>query len=92
MTVDAKPLAQITREAVRVLCKEIGVANAMRFVNQFTTGYGDYTQERDLLFGHMTLADITSQMKRRTRHQGKKKGRGAVSFSAKLGGPPRAKK
>ena len=65
MTVATKPLAQITREAIRLLCKEMGVANAMRFVNQFTTGYGNYTKEREQLFADMTVGDIASQIRRK---------------------------
>ena len=65
MTVVTKPLAQITREAIRLLCKEMGVVNALRFVNQFTTGYGDYTKERDQLFAGMTVHDIASRIKRK---------------------------
>ena len=61
----ARPLAEITQEALRVLYKEIGVANTARFINQFTAGYGDYTQERDDLFAGMTLDDIVSEVKRR---------------------------
>lgn len=28
---------------------EIGVANTVRFINQFSTGYGNYTEERENL-------------------------------------------
>ena len=65
MTVETKPLAQITREAIRLLCKEMGVANALRFVNQLTTGYGDYTKERRRLFADMTVEEIASQIRRK---------------------------
>jgi hypothetical protein len=65
MTVETKPLAQITRDAIRLLCKELGVVNAMRFMNQFTTGYGDYTKEREQLFAGMTAHDIASRIKRK---------------------------
>ena len=65
MTAATKPLAQITREAIRLLCKEMGVVNALRFVNQFTTGYGDYTKERRPLFADMTLEDIASHIRRK---------------------------
>jgi transposase-like protein len=41
-----------------VLYREIGIVNTVRFINQFTTGYGDYTQERQELFAGMTLEDI----------------------------------
>ena len=32
--------------------------DTMRFVGQFTVGYGDYTAERDELFRDMTLDDM----------------------------------
>jgi hypothetical protein len=67
MVMEARPLAEITTEAIKVLYKEIGIVNTVRFINQFTTGYGDYTQERELLFADMTLDDIVSKIKRKRR-------------------------
>ena len=58
MVVQTKPLAEVTQTAIRVLCREIGLVDTMRFVGQFTVGYGDYTAERDELFRDMTLAEI----------------------------------
>lgn len=60
MTVQIKPLNEINHQAILVLTQEMGVANTLRFVNQFTTGHGDYTKERDTLFGHLTLDEIVS--------------------------------
>jgi hypothetical protein len=48
-----------------VLFREIGLVDTMRFVGQFTVGYGDYTAERDELFGNMTLEDMISEIKLR---------------------------
>ena len=62
MTVEVKPLAEITHEAISVLCKHIGVANTMRFINQFTTGYGNYTEERKEVFANMSVEDIVSEI------------------------------
>lgn len=62
MIANTLPLAEITREALQVLYKEIGVVNTIRFVNQFTTGYGDYTEERKILFADMTLDDLLKEM------------------------------
>ncbi len=62
---EARPLAEITRDALRVLYKEIGIVNTVRFIGQFTTGYGDYTQEREQLFADMTLDDIVSEIRQR---------------------------
>ncbi len=60
---EPKPLTQITQEAIQVLYQEIGVVDTVRFLNQFTTGYGDYTTERDALFANMTLDDILADIK-----------------------------
>ncbi|HXH14055.1 MAG TPA: hypothetical protein VNP04_30355 [Alphaproteobacteria bacterium] len=38
--------------------------DTVRFLNQFTTGYGDYTQEREALFQDLTLDEILSAMKK----------------------------
>ena len=64
MTIQARPLADITGEAIRVLCKEIGLVNTVRFVNQFIIGYGDYTKEREQLFADMTLEKIVAEIKK----------------------------
>ena len=70
MTVQEKALSEITKEALEVLSKEIGIANTIRFINQFTMGYGDYTQEREQIFEDMTLDEILSEIKK-VRNQSK---------------------
>jgi hypothetical protein len=72
MVVQTKPLAEITQTAIRVLCKEIGLVDTMRFVGQFTMGYGDYTEERDALFADMTLDDMIMEIERRRERSGPK--------------------
>ena len=57
-------LAEITQTALKVLCREIGVVNTVRFINQFTTGYGDYTKEREQLYAHLTLDDLVTEIQR----------------------------
>ena len=65
MTITAMPLTELTRTAIHLLCQEIGVVNTARFINQFTTGYGNYTEERDALFGQLTVEEIVTDIKRR---------------------------
>jgi hypothetical protein len=60
MTTELKPLSEVNHLAIRLLSEQIGVVDALRFVNQFTSGQGNYTEERDALFGHLTLEDIVS--------------------------------
>ena len=73
MLADTLPLAEITKEALQVLYKEIGVVNTIRFVNQFTTGYGDYTEERKILFADMTLDDLLAEMSKTKQKPPKRK-------------------
>ena len=60
MTTPMKSLNEVNHQAIRLLSEQIGIVNTVRFVNQFTTGHGNYTDERDALFGHLTLDDIVT--------------------------------
>lgn len=72
MIAETKPLAEITQDAIRILFRELGVVNTVRFINQYTTGYGNYTEERRELFADQTLDDLIDEIKqRRTRPTGK---------------------
>ena len=65
MTAAAKPLAEITAEAIRVLCREIGPVNTARFLNQFSAGLGNYTQERDGVLGNPSVDDLLAEIRAR---------------------------
>ena len=64
MTLPARPLTEVTQHAIQLLSREIGVADTMRFLNQFSTGSGNYTQERDTLFQDLTLDEILAEIRR----------------------------
>ena len=68
MTVQEKALSEITREAIEVRSNKIGIANTIRFINQFTIGIGIYTEERALLFEDMTLGEIVNEIKKMRNH------------------------
>jgi hypothetical protein len=63
MTVQVRTLSDVTRRAIEILTRELGSADTLRFVNQFTTGLGDYTAEREQLFGEETLEQILDAIK-----------------------------
>lgn len=63
MTTPVLPLAELTATAIRLLCQEMGIVNTARFLNQFTMGYGNYTEERDQLFGKLTVEEIVAAIK-----------------------------
>lgn len=62
MTTTMMPLTELTHTAIHVLCKELGVVNTARFLNQFTTDYGDYTHERDMLVGNPTVDTLMAEI------------------------------
>ena len=63
MNIELKPLSEITQQALALLSKEMGVVDTVRFLNQFTTGYGDYTAERESLFKDMSFDEVISAVR-----------------------------
>ena len=56
--------AELTEEAIEILCREMGVVKTLRFLQQFSNGYGDYTRERENLFKDLTVADIVAEIEK----------------------------
>jgi hypothetical protein len=51
-------LNQIRVEGWKALTERLGPAGAMRFMMQYNTGYGDYTEERRAMFADVTIEDL----------------------------------
>lgn len=64
MTTTVLPLTELTATAIHLLVKEVGSVNTIRFLNQFHTGLGNYTADRDALFQNMTVDDIVAAIQR----------------------------
>lgn len=62
MITETKPLTEINQRAIHLLYQELGAINAVRFLKQFTVGFGDYTKEREVLFANKTLDQIVSEI------------------------------
>lgn len=56
-------LSAITQQALALLTKELGLADTVRFLNQFSAGHGDYTTERDTLFADLTFDEVIEAIK-----------------------------
>lgn len=65
MITDVRPLIEVNQQAINLLYKELGVVDAVRFLKQFTQGYGNYTQEREVIFANKSLDDIVSEIEER---------------------------
>ena len=62
MTTKAMPLVDLTVTAIQVLCREIGPVNTARFISQFTTGFGNYTEERAQIVGDTTVKELAAEI------------------------------
>jgi hypothetical protein len=65
MTAGPATVAEITTSAITLLCREIGAVNTARFLNQFTTGFGNYTEEREAIIGDATVEDLVAEIQQR---------------------------
>ncbi len=70
MITEMRPLVEINQQAIHLLYKELGVTDAVRFLRQFTQGYGNYTQEREVLLGKKSLDEIVSEIEKRRKPTG----------------------
>jgi hypothetical protein len=62
-----RPLAEVNRQATKILIRVLGVVDAHRFLSQFRSGSGNYTKERDQWFDDLSLEQIVSEIKGKRR-------------------------
>lgn len=63
MNKETRPISEISRRATHILFKEMGVVDTIRFLNQFSTGRGDYTKDREQWLGDISLDDAIAQIR-----------------------------
>lgn len=63
MSVHIQPISELMDRAKNALVQELGVTDAMRFLNQFRTGNGDYTAAREELFKGESVKSIVACIK-----------------------------
>ena len=71
MTAKIRTMAEINREAEAILIREMGVVAALRFLNQFRAGAGNYTSERGQWLDELSLHQIAAEIKGRRRKAAK---------------------
>jgi hypothetical protein len=61
-------LDEVRTKGLKVLSRELGPYNFVRFLQQFEQGSGDYTKEREhLMVSKWTVSDIKRTLKSRYR-------------------------
>ena len=63
MIIKQKPLSEVVSNAIRILTSHIGAADTARFINCFSVGFGDYTEERKQIFDKYSVDDIVEGVK-----------------------------
>ncbi|MBW4561202.1 MAG: hypothetical protein KME32_08570 [Mojavia pulchra JT2-VF2] len=56
---------EIIRQGYQALVDSLGVVDAIRFIQHFSPGQGDYTKERHQWLDKKSLEDVFAQMKQR---------------------------
>lgn len=52
------PPAELRRRAIEILVRELGFAEAMRFVHMYDLGEGDYTRDREQMLPTRSAEDL----------------------------------
>lgn len=55
-------LEQIRLTGLKALSRELGAVGLVRFLQQFETGYGDYTTERHSWLGERSIREIAQEI------------------------------
>lgn len=56
-------LPELRRRGFEVLVRELGAANALRFLHLYAPGHGDYTRERDGWLSGLTIEQIEEEIR-----------------------------
>jgi hypothetical protein len=52
---------ELRERGFRALVRELGYADALRFLFQYESGYGNYTEDRRTILPQVTAADLTRE-------------------------------
>lgn len=58
-------LEDIRRAGIEALTRELGPVGLVRFLQQFETGHGDYTAERQEWLGGQDVCTVTERIRQR---------------------------
>ncbi len=62
MSIEAIPLNEVNHRAIRILVQEIGLVNTFRFLNQFSTGYGNYVEDKRTIYKDATVESLVNDI------------------------------
>jgi hypothetical protein len=71
MTTDTLTLYEIRTVGFEALLRELGPAGAIRFIQQYESGHGDYTRNRKKLLPKKSVREIGKQIMKQRQHKQK---------------------
>ena len=63
MSIQSQTINDISNEAINLLLHKLGAENTLRFLNQYSAGFGDYTKERKIYYKDKPLEQLISEIK-----------------------------
>lgn len=63
-------LTQIREAGIKALARELGPVGMVRFLQQYETGQGNYTLERDQWLGEPKIDDLLEEMIEKEKRSG----------------------
>ncbi len=54
---------KVKRRGMEALTRELGAAGMIQFMQQFSSGYGDYSKDRHRLLGRISVDDVWGEVK-----------------------------
>lgn len=73
MTTRPRTLPEIRAEGFRALVERLGVADALRFIQQYESGQGDYTAERHEWLDSLTVDELRAEVDRLREEKSRKR-------------------
>ena len=70
MITTATPLDEIRKIGLEALMEKLGPVGMVRFLQQFETGYGDYTAERESWLTETDMDTLVSQIQQKRQPTG----------------------
>ena len=58
---------QVRKRGMEALTRDLGVAGMVQFMQQFSSGAGDYSRERHQIVGSLSVDNIWSEIKKTSR-------------------------
>jgi hypothetical protein len=65
MSIKITPLDDVRKRGYQILSKELGAFDFIRFIQQSSSGYGDYTKDKSKILSEISIDEIYNKIKKK---------------------------